>query len=144
MPRRHRIIPLVPVLATLLAAGCGTAAAPGSADIALTYADESGRQQELSIQADATVCTDDITPDRRRLATAAGAVAALVDPLGEAQVRVRIDDELTFQSTTAGRGDRDGLRLEDVEGIVVRIPVSGIQKKISEGARITGTLDCPA
>lgn len=144
MPRRHRIIPLVPVLAALLAAGCGTAAAPGSADIDLTYADENGEQQQLSIQAEATVCTDDITPDRRRLATEDGTVAALVDPLGEAMVQVKIDDELTFQSTTAGRGDRNGFRLEGVEGIVVRIPLSGMQKKISEGARITGTLDCPA
>lgn len=124
-------------------AGCGNAGLGGSADIALTYADENGQEQQLTIRADATVCTDDITPDRRRLATADGTVAALVDPRGDAQVMVKIDDELTFQSTVAGRADRRGFRLEDVEGIVVRIPLSGMQKKVSEGARATGTLSCP-
>lgn len=144
MPRRRRIVLILPCsILTSLLVGCGSAA-PGSADIAVTYSDESGQQQQVTIRAESTVCTDDITPDRRRLATADGAVAALVDPLGEAMVQVKIDDELTFQSTTAGRGDRHGFRLEDVEGIVVRIPLSGMQKKISEGARVTGTLDCPA
>lgn len=143
MRNSHRTALIVPLglAAALLLAACGGDSSPGSARILVTYVDENGEEQKVSVHSDETACSEYVVP-KRRIATADGAVSALVDSSGRAQIQVQIDRTTSFQSTATSPADETGFQVEGVEGVVLRLS-SGIQKKISEKASVTGTFTCP-